>query len=1410
MSSKKNWITVTESRYPWERDALDFVRGRWPDHDPYRAWANFEFIALDGSINEVDLLLLTPMGFFLVEIKSRPGRVYGDAGTWTWDTDGRLVTAANPLLSANLKAKKLKHLLLRQKAVRAKDAFPFIEPLVFLSAPDLVVELRDTAAYGVCLRDLEAGPGRAERPGILAAVRSRNCPGLKPLHGPVVDRPLAKIIGQAVEQAGIPSGTRKRRVSDYLLERVLEEGPGYQDWEAGHVQNIGGKRRIRLYLVENEATADDREMIRRAARRDFQLTEALQHPGVLRALGYTEHEVGPAVVFEHDPHCLRLDHFLAQRGDRLGPDVRLDLLRQAAEVVRFAHEKKVVHRGLSPRSILVCDPDGPRPRVKVFNWQVAYRAGGSSTAGVRDVTATSHVELLVEDTGSAYMAPEAVLPLDGPGEHVDIFSLGAIAYHVFAGKPPAADRLELAEKLRASRGLRISDALNGAARSLQDLVQFSTHPDVASRIDSAADFLGYLDAVEEELTAPPADTLADPVTAQKGDRLAGGFTVLKRLGEGAISVAHLVERDGEDFILKVANSEDHARRVRDEGEVLDKLWHPYIVRFCSTVEFRSTVGFLMEPAYAEKAERKIETLGQRLRKEGRLHVDLLQRFGEDLLEVVKYLEEQGIPNRDIKPDNIAVGMVGRGDPLHLVLFDFSLSRTPPDNVEAGTRAYLDPFLPLRKRWDLYAERYAVAVTLFEMTTGTLPVWGDGRSEPSQLACEATIDAELFDPALRETLVPFFAKALRRDAAERFDNAEVMLQEWRRCFEAIGPADAVPELDEEELRRLLAEATFDSSIHELGLGTRATNALDRANVLTVEDLLTMPMRRLLRLRGVGNKTRREIASAVKVLRERLGSPAAGGEQAQAEDAEEQPAGDLAKLSVDLLAQRLTRVSPREGNTVKQAVTALLGLEEALPCTWPAQADVARFLGVTRARVGQVFIKVVDRWGRDRALTPLRQDIAGLLAAAGGVMTAAELGEAILAARGSVLEGPQRSRLGMAAARAAVEVERTMAEPRYLVRRDEVRTLVALHPALADHAARLGDRADELAREDPLAPPARALQVLREVPAPAGFEPLADGRLLRLAAAASSGAALSSRQEIYPRGMEASRALRLARGALGGVRVLSPEQVRDRVAGRYPEAEPLPNWPRLNDLLAAAGIDLDWDPQAAGGTGGYVPRGVTSSVSSVSVTTPRQPTGPGRDPRDPITSEEADARQFEEKLRRSLKDGAFLVLMVPSRSYQQARRELENRFPLRPIDGDRVIIDALRGEAARAGANWPNFLAADATVESERASSRGWTKLLQLMRRAMPTVEEQLCVVDATVLLLHPGLLARYGNLDLLERLRDRVGRPGGPAGLWLLLTGQQPLIDGKAVPLLSPAQRVTVPPGWVENRHRASPPQESRP
>src|SRR3954462_1747360 len=77
------WNIITPSQYEWERRGLDFIRTGLPDHDPYRAWANFEFQTGDGAIYEVDLLVLTKMGFWLVETKAWEGRIYGDPCTWT-------------------------------------------------------------------------------------------------------------------------------------------------------------------------------------------------------------------------------------------------------------------------------------------------------------------------------------------------------------------------------------------------------------------------------------------------------------------------------------------------------------------------------------------------------------------------------------------------------------------------------------------------------------------------------------------------------------------------------------------------------------------------------------------------------------------------------------------------------------------------------------------------------------------------------------------------------------------------------------------------------------------------------------------------------------------------------------------------------------------------------------------------------------------------------------------------------------------------------------------------------------------------------------------------------------------------------------------------------------------------------
>ncbi len=180
------------------------------------------------------------------------------------------------------------------------------------------------------------------------------------------------------------------------------------------------------------------------------------------------------------------------------------------------------------------------------------------------------------------MAPEAVSDDASVGEHLDVFSLGAIAYHLFSGQPPAPNGVELSNKLRETNGLQISSVLNGAGESLQELVQWSTHADVGVRLNAVDDFLELLEKVEDEATAPDHDEYVDdPIRAKKDDVLPENYRVVRRLGQGGCSVALLVEKDGQEFVLKAANDPEHNVRLKDEAEVRPS---------CGTITSLNNVG----------------------------------------------------------------------------------------------------------------------------------------------------------------------------------------------------------------------------------------------------------------------------------------------------------------------------------------------------------------------------------------------------------------------------------------------------------------------------------------------------------------------------------------------------------------------------------------------------------------------------------------------------------------------------------------------------------------------------------------------------------------------------------------------------------------------------------------------------
>jgi len=1437
----------TEGASPWphEREALAFVRARFPSYEPYRAWSNVEFIADDGSVNEIDLLAVTPRGLFLVEIKSWPGVLLGDGQRW-WlkRPNGSGALLDHPLLLANKKAKRLRSLLARQLAFKGARP-PWVTALVFLSSAELDCRLQNIARTAVCGRDPDpVAPGvslpptpaaPARLPGIVAGLKDPTTLGLR---GQTVNKPLSAKLAQALDQAGLRPWNRGRRAGDWELGDLLDEGPGWQDFAATRPR-IDATRRVRIYLAGVATTAEEEQRLRRQAEREFRVVQDLRHDGIAQPLDLVQAERGPALLFDRVDGEERLDLWAPGGLDGLGLDARMDLVRQLGEAVAHAHSRKVTHRALTARSVLVrpSSSEGGLPQLVIGHWQagareLAARLTRHPTDTGGPALGTDLAERL-DATEQVYLAPEAFSVDDPDGSALDVFSLGALAFLLLAGQPPAADLTEREAMLTVHQGLPLDAAVDGLPSELATLVAFATDP-VPTRRATVRELLDLLDDALETLTAPQvaepepdAAATADPLAANRGDVLGGGWRVERRLGSGSTAVALLCRRSGsaEPEVLKVAKDEEHAERLRDEARALEQLRHPGIVELAGVERVGGRTTLRLAPA-GDPDDKQGMTLADRLAAQGRLGLDLLERFGDDLLEIVAYLESEGIPHRDIKPDNLGV-RPRRGDrSLHLVLFDFSLARTPDTSLGAGTPGYLDPFLGERpgRRWDPAADRYAVAATLHEMATGTRPMWGDGRTDPVHLDDqEPRLDGELLDPSVRDALVRFFARALHRRPASRYDTGEQMRQAWRAVFAAaarpVTTTDDDRAADAASLERLADAASLETPVAELGLSGAATSALERLGLGTVEQLLAYPTAEWNRAVGVGLQVRREVLEAIGRLRPRF----------DAEPAD--PAASIDRLAVQLIAKPTTPQAQADRDPLELLLGVhgdrpqllLLGDGGAAhgrpPLAWPGPADVKARFGFDRAGYDALLGRARARWGKQPAITQVRRDLESILERAGGVLPGDEVALALLAQRGSTASGTDRLQRARAVVRAALETEAGRSTNHFTWRRvgGGASAVVALRSdaleaeELADYAASLGVVADQLAAAEQLLSPGVALERLRQVPTPAGLPPLSDHRLARLAAAVSATAAVSSRLELYPRGLAPVRSLRLARAALLGAGTLSEDDLRTRVRTRFPAAEPLPRRPVLDQLLSEA-VGLEWfsggpDPAGVPLAPGFrvPPPPALVAATAVTISGGRYGTGTTVDVPDETR---AKAEIAQDRLERHAKGGGFLVITVRPSQQQRAISALSD-LGATPRSIDALVIGALRRHAAAKSIKWDQaILAADA----DGPAGERWGRLLTVVRDALAPVRAELLHGPDHVLLTHPGLLARYDALDLLDELRERATRQPEPdqtlRTLWVLVPSDDPdalpTMQGKAIPVTSSAERFALPDAWLRNLHRTHP------
>jgi serine/threonine protein kinase len=680
-----------------------------------------------------------------------------------------------------------------------------------------------------------------------------------------------------------------------------------------------------------------------------------------------------------------------------------------------------------------------------------------------------------------------------------------------------------------------------------------------------------------------------------------------------------------------------------------------------------------------------------------------------------------------------------------------------------------------------------------------------------------------------------------------------------------------DVDSDEVRdQRAAAAQLDTHLSLSGLTAAAESFLYGLEITTVEQLLDRSERDLINKPGLGAKTRADIQRRIREWRRRLrpaelnpltgeGRKAAKAEldaaKAKAESGLERRLSDdlalvsgddtaLRRVSLDALATRMVPElvkgprGPVGGNqtrvVVARALLRLPGDDGRLPQlrAWPTQTDVAKLLDMTQGGVNPHIKGLRDKWRDEKALRELRAEVLEILEQSGRLASAAEIADALILRRGTDLpELYQRRALALAAVRAVVEMEEQAAAPAFQHRinlqasDDALRPgLLALEyregvdspatpsaPGLLDYAGRLGQRADRLVQAETLPTAAAVLADLTRVEPPQGSLDWDERRIVDIAAAASQDAAVSSRLELYPRGLGMVRALRLTQAGIVKLIPGLPDDeqpglpvaaVHERVRSRFPELRTgegedghgLPTGAPLADALREAGFPLVLRTHKDGRQQRYLPEGL-ESASHFRTGLDGSSTGTASAA---AYSEDVDlaarARAEERLLAAGSGDGYRVLTVRGDLAVRAVRHLADARFGggAVQVSATALFLRHLHTEQkARASTNpkglprWETLLKADAA----EAGSTAAVNFTRFTRNANDRMREEISALlrdgddSRPLLLTDAAVFARYdytGGLDELAR-QAREGEANRP--LWLLVPqadpGRAPVL-GRAV------------------------------
>jgi serine/threonine protein kinase len=213
-----------------------------------------------------------------------------------------------------------------------------------------------------------------------------------------------------------------QRIGNYIIEELLGTGGMGQVFRARHALL---DRLVAFKLMHSNLAKDPQFQAR--FRQEARSAAALRHPHIVEVFDFDEQDGFAYLVMELiTGGSLRT---LLQAGGRDLPDWTLadgiELVREAADALAYAHALDMVHRDIKPDNLLLQPgQSGALPTLKVGDFGLARIGEGSGLTAANTAMGTP-----------AYMSPEQCQGRDLDGRS-DIYALGVVLFEVATGRLP--------------------------------------------------------------------------------------------------------------------------------------------------------------------------------------------------------------------------------------------------------------------------------------------------------------------------------------------------------------------------------------------------------------------------------------------------------------------------------------------------------------------------------------------------------------------------------------------------------------------------------------------------------------------------------------------------------------------------------------------------------------------------------------------------------------------------------------------------------------------------------------------------------------------------------------------------------------------------------------------------------------